>query len=196
MNKQHPRELTANGSERPGRADKNLPAILTELDQRRRALEAACNPEGENLHFGAEVRINSVALAALYEIGLQAWQAVENAQSWEASFWFYDWFLLVASVSLQVWRDHAQHEYSEALASRVALLLVEISQMTMRKEYEGDIQKRLFEATVHVLLAFGQSHSLWEVVTTRAQQTGNEWGIGFVRGASQAAQKIDREARK
>jgi hypothetical protein len=171
----------------------DLSPILEGLAQRLRVIEAECNPKNENLHFGAVVRTSPEMLEALYEIGLEAWHAVENDQSWKASFWFYNWFLLVASVCLQIWRDRTQEEYPDELANRMALLLLEISQMTTKNEYEGDIRKRLYEAMVHVLLAFGKLPHLYETVTTRAQEMQNERVIGFAQGAIESARDIQRK---
>ncbi len=177
-------------------ADDTLPAILEDLAERCRLLEAECNPEGGNLHFGPQVHASPAVLAALYDIGTPAWRAVENHQSGRALFWFYDWFLLVANVSLQIWRDNTQEEYADAPVTQLALLLVEISQMTVQEKYPGDIQKRHYEALAHVLLAFGKSHRLVGIVTARAKETMNEHVIGFVRGTIGAVQRIEREAQK
>jgi hypothetical protein len=142
-----------------------------------------------------QVRTSPAVLEELYNIGSEAWRAVEDHQSPQALFWFYDWFLLVADVTLQIWNNNTQRPYSDALATRLALLIFEISQMTTKREYLGDIQKRLFEALVHVLLAFGKFPDLLDKVTSRAQETRNERVIGFVSDTIEAAREIDRKAR-
>jgi hypothetical protein len=50
---------------------------------------------------------------------------------------------LIANVCLEIWNAKTQEEYRPRLGTQLAFLLVEISQMTTKKEYEGDIRKRL-----------------------------------------------------
>src|SRR5512141_1659910 len=110
---------------RSWRTETPLPPILSHLEERLRAVEAECNPEHENLHFGVRVRVSPALLQALYDIGLEAWQAVRDHQSWEAAFWFYDWFLLIANICLEIWNAKTQEEYRPRLGTQLALLLVE-----------------------------------------------------------------------
>lgn len=167
--------------------------ILDALQERVRLIEKTYNPEDLNLHFDIPVRTDPALFEDLYAVGLEAWQVVRVNQSSETLHWFYHFFVLISSTSVKIWNDHTQDDYPKDVIERIALLLVEISQMTNNKEFEGDIRSRNHEALTNLLLAFSNFNNLRSIVRNRAKEMNNPDVNDFVRWALAAASEIEKK---
>jgi hypothetical protein len=161
---------------------------LAELKEQVRAIEASYNPKDLNLHFHRPARTDSALFEKLYAVGLEAWNIVRVNQSQNTLHWFYDFFLLISSASVKILNDHTQNQYPKAVIEQITLLLVDISQMTNNKEFEGDIRSRNLEALTNLLLAFG---NLSSIVRNRAKEMNNQDVNDFVKWAIESVAEYE-----
>ena len=134
--------------------ESDLEKTLRNLQERVRQIEKSYNPDKSNFHFDIPDHIDPAFFERLYSVGVEAWNLIQVNQSRETSYWFYDFLLLISSASVKILNDNTQNDYPKDVIERLALLLVDISQMTTKKEYEGDILKRHYEALTTLLRAF------------------------------------------
>ena len=172
--------------------ENDLEKILSDLTERVDLIEKSYNPDHLNLHFENLVRADSILFEALLSIGLDAWNVIKINQSWETSFWFYDFFLLISRASVKILNDNTQKYISKDVIVRLALLLIEISQISTTRENEGDITKRNFEALANLLLAFNNFSNLKKIVITRAKEMNNQKVINFAKGTIDAIREIEK----
>ena len=141
--------------------ENDLEKILSVLTERVKLIEDYYNPDKLNLHFENLKYADSALFEALLSIGQDAWKIIQNNQSWETSYWFYDFFQLVSRGSGRILSDNYQEYISEDVVARLALLLSEISQLTYAPDCGGDITQRNWEALVNLLLAFGNIRKIF-----------------------------------
>jgi hypothetical protein len=172
----------------------NLEKKLDDLQERVRLIERAYNSEQLNLHFDYSARADSALFENLYVVGLEAWHMIRDAQSRKTAHWFYDFFLLISSASAKIWNDHTQSKYPQAVIERLALLLVELSIMTNKKEFEGDIKSRNHEALGNVLLAFNNPGDLRNVVTKKAKEMNDQNVTDFVKWTIESVTAVENRS--
>jgi hypothetical protein len=170
--------------------DNDLEKILENLTKRVKLIEDQYNPDELNLHFGTLEFADAALFEALLSIGQDAWKTIQNNKSWETSFWFYDFFLLVTRGSLRILTDHYQEYISEDVVVRLALLLSEISQLTSKPENQGDITQRNSEALTNLLLAFS---NVRKVVITRAKEMNNPHVIKYIEGSIERVKVFEKK---
>lgn len=73
-----------------------LEDTLCHLKERVDLVEKSYNPDHLNLHFDNLVRADPALFEALSSIGHDAWNVIQDNQSWKTSYWFYDFFLLAS----------------------------------------------------------------------------------------------------
>jgi len=161
-------------------SENDLEKILSNLQERVDLIEKSYNPDHLNLHFANPVRADSTLFEALFSIGLEAWNVIQINQSYETSYWFYDFFLLINRASIKILNEDTQKSFSKDVIVRLALLLIEISQITTTPEYGGDITKRNQEALANLLLAFNNFSNLRKITITKAKEMNNQNVINFV----------------
>ena len=169
----------------------DLDNILADLQERVRLIERSYNSEQLNLHFDYSARADSTLFENLYAVGLEAWQVIWVAQSRKTAHWFHDFFLLLSSISVKVWDDHTQSKYPQAVIERLALLLVEISQMTNNPAFAGDGRCHNHEALGNLLLAFDNSGALRNVVTKKAQAMNDPNVTNFVKATIESVSEVE-----
>jgi hypothetical protein len=163
------------------------------LKERVDLIEKSYSPYRLNLHFDNLVRADSALFEALLSIGHDAWDVIQINQSWKTSYWFYNLFLLIRRASVRVLNDKTQNYISKDVIVRLALLLIEISQITTTPEYSGDITKRNQEALANLLLTFTNISNFRKVVITRSKEINNQNVINFAKGTIEWARKIKKE---
>ena len=70
---------------------------LKNLQERVHLVKKSYNPDNLDLHFDFPSRADSTLFEALFSIGQEAWNILENNQSRKTTYWFYDFFLLISS---------------------------------------------------------------------------------------------------
>ena len=158
--------------------ENDLEKILENLTERVNLLLGFYNPDELNLHFENIEYADAALFEALLSIGQDAWKVIQVNQTRETSYWFYDFFQLVARGSVRVLIDDFQKYISEDVIVRLALLLCEISQMTSKDEFGGDITSRNYEALANLLLAF---RDIRKTVMIRAKQLNNQQVINYAK---------------
>lgn len=173
----------------------DLEKKLDDLQERVRLLEKSYNSEQLNLHFDYSARADSALFENLYVVGLEAWHVIRLAQSRKTAQWFYDFFLLLSSISVKVWDDHAQGKYPQAVIKRLAVLLVELSTMTNNSEFAGDITSCNHAALGNLLLAFNNSGDLSNVVIKKAEEMNDQNVTDFVNWTIESVREVENRPR-
>ena len=173
--------------------ENDLEKDLDNLQERVRSIEKSYNPDDLNLHFDIPARADSALFEDLYSVGREAWNIIQINQSWETSYWFYDFFLLISSASIKILNDKTQKYYSNDVIERLAFLLIEISQMTTKIEFQGDIKKRNYEALANLLLAFNNFSNLRNIVIKMAGEMNNQNVNDFVKWAIETVREIENK---
>jgi hypothetical protein len=166
---------------------------LSHLKERVDLVEKSYNPDQLNLHFDNLVRADPALFEALSSIGYDAWNVTKDNQSWKTSYWFYDFFLLTSRASVKILDDKNQRNIPEIVIKQLALILIEISQITTKAEYSGDITKRNLEALANLLLTFNGFINLEEILITRAKEMNNEKVLNFSKRAIEWARQVENQ---
>lgn len=170
-----------------------LENTLSHLKERVDLVEKSYNPDHLNLHFDNLVRADPALFEVLSSIGHDAWNVIQDNQSWKTTYWFYDFFLLTSRASVKILNSKTQRSIPKIVIKRLALILLEISQMTTKAEYGGDITKRNLEALANLLLAFNSFINLEEILITRAKEMNNEKVLNFAKRAIEWARQVENQ---
>jgi hypothetical protein len=171
------------------KVDTGFERTLSDLTERVYLIGKSYNPDHLNLHFEDLINADSALFEALLSIGRDAWDVIQTNQSWETSYWFYEYFLLISRGSLKILSDNTQEFISKDVIIRLALLLSEISQLTNKTEYGGDIKSRNLEALANLLLAFS---NLRRKVMTRAKVLNNKQVINYAKRTIKYVKKFEK----
>ncbi len=172
----------------------DTPKILDDLRERVRSIEKNYNPDHLNLHFDIPIRTDPALFEDLYAVGLEAWNVIRVNQSRETLHWFYDFFVLIGSASVKILNDHTQNEYPKDVIERLTLLLVETSQMTNHRDFEGDIKSRNHEALANLLLAFHNYGDLRNIIFTKSEEMNDANVSNFVKWAIATIRRIENKS--
>ena len=93
--------------------DHPLEHIHQLFKERIELVEKTYNPDNLNLHFDNFIRSDPALFETLLSIGQEAWRNVQDHQSWETAYWFYDFFLLVSRAAVRTLDDHTQKDLPE-----------------------------------------------------------------------------------
>jgi hypothetical protein len=156
-------------------------------------IEKSYNSEQLNLHFDYSARADPALFENLYVVGLEAWHMVRVNQARKTANWFCDFFLLISNISVKVWDDHTQSKYPQDVIERLAVLLIELSQMTNNKEFEGDITSRNHEALANLLLAFSNDSDLRNLALTTAEEMTDPVVVDFVKRVIGTVEEIEKK---
>jgi hypothetical protein len=168
--------------------------ILNSLSDRIDLIEKAYNPEGLNLHFDNPPSIELTLFEELLPIGQEAWDIIQNHMSWETSYWFYDFFLLIARASLNILNDKTQYSIPTEVIEKLVILLVDIEQITTVDEYSGDITKRNYEALGNMFLSFDKKGDLQKVALKRANEINTPDVIRFTKNTIKSVKEIEKKS--
>lgn len=169
--------------------DDELEKILESLTRRAKLIEACYNPDGLNLHFDNLKYADSALFEALLSIGQDAWEVFQNNHTRDNIYWFYDYFQLVSRGSGRILTDNDQAFISEDVIVRLALLISEIAQLTGKRENQGDITKRNFEALVNLFLAFSYVR---KIAITRAKGMNNQDVIKYINNTIKYVKEFEK----
>jgi hypothetical protein len=162
---------------------------LKNLQERVHLVKISYNPDNLDLHFDFPSRADSTLFEALFYIGQEAWNIVENNQSWKTAYWFYDFFLLISSASVKILHDRTQEYFPKEIINRIVILLVDTLQMTTTEEYSGDITKRNYEALSNLMLAFKNYPDLRTIALNHAEESNDKDFVDWVREAIKESEK-------
>lgn len=174
--------------------ESDLEKNLRKLQERVQSIDKAYNPDHLNLHFYIPDRTDPELFDDLYTVGVEAWDIIKNNQSRNTSYWFYDFFLLISSASVKILNDKSQNDYPKDEIEKLALLLVEISQMTTQKRFEGDIWKRHYEALATLLQAFNNYSDLGKILKSRAKEMNNQDVVVFVKETTNIVKRMENKS--
>ena len=173
--------------------DHPLEYIHQHFKERIDLVEKIYNPENLNLHFDDLIRADPALFEALLSLGQEAWCNVQDNQSWETAYWFYDFFLLVSRAAVRTLGDHTQKDIPEDIIKQLAKLVLELSQMTTVPDHSGDITKRNREALANLYLAFNKSYNIGEFLSTRAKEINNNRVTNITQSAIEWARRIENK---
>ena len=165
--------------------------ILNSLSDRLELIKKGYNPAGLNLHFDNPPPIDLALFEELLPIGQGAWNVIQNHISRETSYWFYDFFLLIARASLNILNDKTEYSIPAEVIEKLVILLVDIEQMTTRVEYQGDITKRNYEALANMLLIFDKKGDLKKLALKRANEINIPDVIRFTKDTIKSVKEIE-----
>jgi hypothetical protein len=172
--------------------ENDLEKILDNFKEQVDLMEKSYNPAHLNLHFENLIRADAKLFKKLLSIGLDAWKVIKINQSWKNAYWFYDFFQLISRGSGRILTENSQKYVSKDVIIQLALLLVEISQMTLTPDYSGDITQRNEEALANLLLAFKNISNLRKMVLTRAKEMNDQNVINFATGAIEMVRRYEK----
>ena len=178
----------------------HIKAYFEEIHHQLDRLEKKYNPKRNNLHFADEAipKADERLFYDLLQLSGKAIEIVKSEQDRYSNktayahamfdFW-YDYFLLISSASIQVKRSANSDEFHEETIHRIIDELIYISEFSII--VSGDLYKRNFEALGNSLIAF-HNDNLMNFVKKKVATIKSENVRGFLDGTIEAVERIRR----
>lgn len=161
-------------------SEKDLEIELRKFEDQVNQIEKIYNPDQRNLHFENLNKADLTLFESLLSIGNGVRGIVKGKISRDIPYRFYDFFQLIARGSTTIWDEKNQKSISKDVVISLAVLLVELSELSTSNRLLGDIYKRNHEALVNLLLAFYCYPELRDIVRMKAIATSNPDVIKFI----------------